>query len=67
MTDILVRNEGTILLIRPVTAAAREWIAENVATDAHARIGDGFVADHRPGWAILEGAHDAGLVLEEVA
>lgn len=61
--DIIVRDEGTIVLIRPVTTAARAWVAENVNTDGM-RIGDGFAADHRMGWAILEGAHDAGLVLE---
>lgn len=28
--DVLVQNEGTIFLFAPLTAAAREWIEENV-------------------------------------
>ena len=32
--DVLVRNEGTVFLFCPLTPQAKEWIDENVQSDA---------------------------------
>jgi hypothetical protein len=32
-TDILVENQGSILLLRPLTVAAREWVEEHIGED----------------------------------
>jgi len=33
VTDFELTDEGSIVLLRPVTDAAAEWVAENVAPD----------------------------------
>lgn len=62
--DIIVRNDGTIWMLRPVTDAARAWVAQNVNIEPYMAIGDGFAADWRCGRDIVDGAEDAGLIVE---
>ena len=45
--DVLVANEGTVFVFCPLTAAAKEWIDENVESEAWQWFGNSLVVDHR--------------------
>jgi hypothetical protein len=44
--DFEVQNEGTIYLLRPLTPAARAWVAVHISDDAQ-YFGDAVVVEHR--------------------
>jgi hypothetical protein len=60
--DVLVRNEGTLLLFCPLTPLAKGWIAEHVQSDAQ-WWGNALVVEHRYAWGLAQGMKDEGLVL----
>jgi hypothetical protein len=60
--DVLVNNQGTLFLFCPLTAKAKQWIAENVQSDA-TWFNDVLVVEHRYAWGLAEGMKDAGLRL----
>ena len=60
MADVEVRNEGTIFLFRPLTEAAREWLAENVDEEAM-YYGEFLVVEHRYADDLAQGMIDDGL------
>ena len=60
--DVLVRNEGTVFLFCPLTCRGKEWIDENVQSDA-LWFGSALVVEHRFAWGLAQGMKDAGLVL----
>ncbi len=60
--DVLVHNEGTVFLFNPLTSRAKEWIDENVQSDAQF-FGTTLVVEHRYAWGLAQGMKDAGLVL----
>ena len=62
--DVLVANAGTVFTFCPLTAAAKIWIEENVASEPYQWLGDVLVVDHRYGWGLAEGMIDSGLVLQ---
>ena len=60
--DVLVRNEGTLFLFCPLTARAKQWVAERVQTDA-TWFGNALVVEHRYARELGKGMRDAGLNL----
>ena len=60
MHDLIVRNEGSIFLLRPMTDAGREWVAEHIPEDAM-RFGQSIIVEHRYIADIVEGARADGL------
>ena len=60
--DVLIRNEGTVFLLCPLTPAAKQWIEDNVQPDAQ-WFGQALVVEHRYVLGLLMGMRDAGLVL----
>jgi hypothetical protein len=60
MADFIIRNEGTILLFRPLTDAAREWLEENVQADAQWFRG-ALVVEHRYAGDLAVGLIQAGF------
>lgn len=62
-TDLFVQNEGSIFLLRPLTDAGREWIAEHIPEDAQ-MFGDAVVVEHRYINNIVTGAQRDGLTVE---
>ena len=62
--DVLVRNEGTVFVFCPVSAAAKAWFAENVQSEGWQWFGNALVVEHRFAWGLGQGLKDAGLVLE---
>ena len=60
MTDFIIQNEGSILLFRPLTDAAREWIEEHLQEDA-TWFGEALVVQHRYASDLAMGMLAAGL------
>jgi hypothetical protein len=54
-----VRDEGTLVFIRPATKKAKVWIKENVRLNSWNWLGDGFAVEHRYADDILFGASEA--------
>lgn len=61
--DFTVQNEGSIFLLRPLTEAARDWVAEHIPADAQT-FGDAIVIEHRYIGDIVDGAQRDGLTVE---
>jgi hypothetical protein len=61
--DVLVNNAGTLFTFCPLTARAKEWIAEHVQSDAQ-WFGNALVVEHRYAWGLAQGMKDEGLVLQ---
>ncbi len=60
MPDFKIQNEGSILLFRPLTDAACEWLKENVQEGAQ-WFGDALVVEHRYAGDLAVGMVNAGL------
>jgi hypothetical protein len=60
--DILVENHGSIVLLRPVSDAGREWLDDNISSDAQ-RLGDAVACEPRYVRDIADGAQNDGLVV----
>lgn len=60
--DVLVHNEGTVLLFCPLTSQGKEWIHEHVQPGA-LWFGSALVVEHRYAWGLAQGMKDTGLVL----
>lgn len=59
--DIMVQDEGAIVLLHAASTAAREWMDENLAHAA--RWGNGYVVEHRYADAVIAGAQADGLAV----
>lgn len=62
--DVLVRNEGTVFVFCPLTSAAKDWVDDNVESEAYQWFGNALVVGHGFAWGLAQGMKDAGLVLE---
>ena len=60
MRDLLVRVEGTLCLLVPVTPAGEAWMADNLPADAM-KWGKATVVEPRYISDIIDGAADDGL------
>ena len=58
--DFQINDQGTLVLVRPCTAAAKVWIDENVQKDAQAFCG-AVVVEHRYARDLIEGILAAGF------
>ena len=61
---ILVRDEGTIIMLCPANAEAQEWLDEHVEAEAWQYMGEWLCVDRRMAEPLLEGMQEAGIVLE---
>ncbi|MDD5007293.1 MAG: hypothetical protein PHC68_02685 [Syntrophorhabdaceae bacterium] len=57
-----VRDEGSVVLITPLSKLARELTEENVQLEAWQWFGGGFAVEHRFADDLLCGIADAGLM-----
>jgi hypothetical protein len=57
-----VLDEGTVVLITPLSKLAREWTEANVQLEDWQWLGGGFAVDHRFADDLLCGIADAGLM-----
>jgi hypothetical protein len=60
--DFELRDEHTIFLLRPVTEAAHEWVANSIPQDSTEWCG-GIVIEHRYIWRILDAIDDEQLTV----
>lgn len=60
MPDFSVETHGSIFLLRPLSDAACDWIAEHIPEDAQF-FGDAIVVEHRYIADIVNGAINDGL------
>lgn len=61
--DFAVQNEGSLVILKPNTDAARQWVAEHIPDDAPRWCG-GIAIEPRFFDAIAEGAQADGLTLD---
>ncbi len=47
MTDFLIADHGSIILITPVSEAARQWLDENVVSEPWQWLDGALCAEHR--------------------
>lgn len=62
MTDVEIANHGSIVLVRPMTDAARAWLAENVSTEA-IWFGGSLAVEPRYIEPLIEGMKNDDLVV----
>jgi len=60
--DVRIQDEGNIYLLFSLTDAAREWVDENLPTDA-TTWGNGIVVEHRYVRDIVCGMVEDGLIV----
>lgn len=60
--DFTVQDEGSIVVVTPVTPAAKTWVAAHIPDDAQRWCG-GVVIEQRYAFDVLEGIVNDGLVV----
>ena len=63
MPDVRVHENGSVVLLVPMTPAARAWITENVHTEPWQWLGGSLAIDWRFVPDLLDGMVDAGLTV----
>ena len=61
MADVLVRNEGTVVLLTPKSVEARAWVDENLGLEAWQWLGDSFAVEWRYAPNVVDGMIGDGL------
>ena len=61
--DFFVANHGSILILHALTATAREWVDENLPSDALTWGVDGTVVEPRYIGDIVDGIRSNGLTV----
>lgn len=64
MTDVRMENHGTVVMLRPLTDAGRDWIEENVHAEGWQWFGGALACEPRMVEPVLQGMADAGLTVE---
>lgn len=62
--DVLIANVFTTFVFTPITARAKQWVAENVQAEPYQWLGTSMVVETTYAWGLAQGMKDAGLVLE---
>lgn len=61
-SDVVVRDEGSIFIVTPVSEDAKGWVEEHIPDDAQ-WFGSGFVVEHRYVADIVDGMIADGLTV----
>jgi hypothetical protein len=61
--DVHVRDAGSIFVLTPISARAKEWFEENIADDGSMWGRDGYVVERNYVGAIFDGLLDEGFKL----
>lgn len=61
MADVLVRNEGTVVLLTPKSIEARAWVDENLGLESWQWLGDSFAVEWRYAPNVVDGMIGDGL------
>ena len=62
--DIIIRDEGSIFMVRPVSDAGKQWIDDNVPTEPWQWVEEAFSVGHRYITDIIDGMLADGIVVE---
>jgi len=62
--DVVVENHGSLFAFTPVTAEARDWFSENVASEGWQWLGPSLCVDHRYAPDLVAGLVAAGLEVQ---
>jgi hypothetical protein len=65
MTDFTISYHGSISLLTPISAAAKEWVAERISDDAQ-WFGHAVMIEHRYVDDVVNDAMAAGFEVEDV-
>lgn len=64
-TDIVVEDHGSIVILRGVSDAGRDWIEEHVSAEGYQPFGHGArLCERRYVTPVIKAMREAGLVLE---
>ena len=63
MLDVKVRNEGSVIMVTPVSPEAKDWVNENVSLEGWTWMGDSFAVEPRMADDLLSGMADAGFIV----
>lgn len=61
--DVEVRDEGSIVLLTPISDAGRGWVDENLELESWQWYAGGVAIDHRYADDIIEGMVGDGLLV----
>jgi hypothetical protein len=61
--DFRIEDQGTIVLVTPLTEGAREWVDANVQLEGWQWLGGSFAVDHRMAQALIDGIEDEGFAV----
>jgi len=61
MPDVQVNDCGSVVQLRPMTTAAKEWIEEYVQTESWQWMGDTLCVDSRFAGDLIDGMCGSGL------
>ena len=61
MPDIRIENAGSVVLIRPMTAAGKAWVEKNVQAEDWQHFGGAIAAEPRTVQAVIDGMQADGL------
>ena|ERR1039458_5868484 len=61
MADVLVRNEGSVVMLTPKSVEARAWVDENLGLESWQWLGDAFAVEWRYAPNVVDGMIGDGL------
>ncbi len=61
--DIIIRDEGSVFLVKPVSDAGRQWIDTNLQTEPWQWLGEALGVEHRFITDIIDGMLGDGLIV----
>jgi len=62
--DVRIDNHGSVMMVCPLTDAAREWVDDNVGLEPWQWLGPAFACEPRMVESLVEGMADDGLEVE---
>ncbi len=62
--DVRFRDEGSIVMVEPLTEAAKEWVRENVPLESWQWLGSRFCCEPRMVKNLMNGMVEGGLNIE---
>ena len=63
MIDFEITNEGTVVMVKPLTDEAKEWVDENVHTEGWQWMCGAFACAHRMAGDLISGIEAEGFTL----
>ena len=61
--DVIIERCGSVAMFTPMTAAANEWVDENVQVESWQRMGPSIACEPRCLESLVEGMKEAGLTI----